>query len=125
MIVYKKVRILKNGKCYPLFIDKRKPFEFGKWMYSEYHPTKGFAPRSIGKDANGREIGGWHATPLPEASWIADQLKSGERRVWIVCEAKKPVPYKRPQGIWYLAEAIKPLKILTQDEINELLHKRK
>lgn len=32
MIVYKKVRVLKDGNYYPLFIDKTKPFEFGEWM---------------------------------------------------------------------------------------------
>lgn len=60
MIVYKKVRLLKNGNVYPLFIDKKKPFEFGKWMRAEFHPTNGFAPRSLGKDDNENEIGGWH-----------------------------------------------------------------
>lgn len=112
MIVYKKVRLLKDGKCYPLFIDNKKPFVFGKWMKAEYHPKNGFAPRSIGKDSDGNEIGGWHSCPTPEASWIADELKSGEKRIWIECEAKNVVEYKRPQGIWFLSEYIKPIRVL-------------
>ena len=117
MIAYKKVRKLKDGKDYPLFIDKTKPFRFGEWMKSEFHPTKGFAERSIGKGSDGEEIGGWHLTPLPKADWIADQLSNGEKRVWIVCEAKNIVEYQRPQGIWYLAQYIKPLRVLRQEEV--------
>lgn len=123
VIVYKKVRILKDGNCYPLFIDNKKPFVINKWQHSEYHPTKGFAPRSIGEDDNGNELGGWHSCPTPEASWIADELKSGEKRVWLKCEARNVVAYERPQGTWFLSEWIKPIKVLTNDEINEILNK--
>ena len=99
MIVYKKVRILKDGNAYPLFIDKKKPFEFGSWMKAEFHPTKGFAPRSLGKDDDGNEIGGWHCCFKPEAPHIADQLKSGEIRVWMVCEAEgRSQKYDRPES---------------------------
>lgn len=73
------------------------------------------------KNENGDEIGGWHSCPKPEASWIADELKSGERRVWLECEARDVVEYKRPQGIWYLSEWIKPLRILSKDDIQEIL----
>ena len=121
MIVYKKVRILKDGKAYPLFIDKKKPFEFGSWMRAEYHPTKGFAPRSLGKDEDGNEIGGWHCCFRPDAPHIADQLKSGEIRVWMVCEAKgKSQKYDRPEsqgGAWLLVEYLKPLRILSDSEV--------
>lgn len=124
MVVYKKVRILKDGNCYPLFIDNKKPFVFGTWMQSEYHPTKGFAPRSINGIDTDNPIGGWHSCPNPEASWIADELKSGEKRVWMECEAKNVMEYHRPQGIWYLSEWIKPIKILTTEEIRCLKEMR-
>lgn len=88
MIVYKKVRVLKDGNYYPLFIDKKKPFEFDTWMKAEFHPTKGFAPRSLGKDNDGNEIGGWHCCYKPVATHLSDELKSGEKRVWMKCEAK-------------------------------------
>ena len=121
MIVYKKVRILKDGNAYPLFIDKKKPFKFGSWMKAGFHPTKGFAPRSLGKDANGEEIGGWHCCYKPEAPHIADQLKSGETRVWMVCEAKgKSQKYDRPEsqgGAWLLVEYLKPLRFLSDAEV--------
>lgn len=118
-IVYKKVRILKDGNCYPLFIDKKKPFVFGEWMKAEFHPTKGFAKRSIHGDIQtgvGCD-GGWHSCPTPEASWIADELKSGEKRVWMECEAKGVVEYLRPQGIWFLSEWIKPIRLLSPEEV--------
>ena len=120
MIVYKKVRILKDGNAYPLFIDKRKPFVFGEWMKAEFHPTKGFAPRSLGKDENGNEIGGWHCCYKPEAPHIADKLASGEVRVWMKCEAKgKMQKYDRPEsqgGAWLLVEWLKPLEIIKEME---------
>lgn len=121
MIVWKKVRILKDGNAYPLFIDKRKPFILGKWMKAEFHPTKGFAPRSLGKDADGNEIGGWHCCYQPIAPHIADKLKSGEVRVWMKCEAKGIMQkYDRPEsqgGAWLLVEWLKPIEIITEKEV--------
>ena len=123
MIVYKKVRILKDGKAYPLFINKKVPFEFGKWTRAEFHPTKGFAPRSLGKDEDGNEIGGLHCCFKPEAPHIADQLKSGEIRVWMACEAKgRTQKYDRPEsqgGAWLLVEWLKPLRFLSDSEVRE------
>lgn len=121
MVVWKKVRILKDGNAYPLFIDKKKPFILGEWMHAEYHPTKGFAPRSLGKDTDGNEIGGWHCCFEPEAPHIADKLASGEIRVWMKCEAKgKMQKYDRPEsqgGAWLLVEWLKPLEIITEKEV--------
>ena len=115
-VVYKKVRILKDGLFYSLFIDKKKPFEFGSWMRAEFHPTNGFAPRSLGKDEDGNEIGGWHCCFRPEAPHIADQLKSGECRVWMKCLIKgRTATYERPEsqgGAWILAEYLMPLEIV-------------
>lgn len=120
MIVWKKVRILKDGNAYPLFIDKKKPFLIGEWMHAEYHPTKGFAPRSLGKDAEGNEIGGWHCCYQPVAPHISDKLASGEVRVWMKCEAKgKMQKYDRPEsqgGAWLLVEWLKPLEIIKEME---------
>lgn len=121
MIVYKKVRKLKNGNYYPLFIGKTKKFEMGVKMRSEYLPTNGFAERSIGKNEDGTEMGGWHSCPLPTAPWIADELKSGEQRVWMECEAENVVEYQRKEGTWYLSEFITPLRILTNDEVKNIL----
>ena len=39
MKAYKLVRLGKDGNCYPLFINKKQPFTFGKEMIAEYHPT--------------------------------------------------------------------------------------
>ena len=116
LIVYKKVRLLKDGKCYPLFIDKKKPFLFGEWMKAEYCPTKGFLPRSLGTNEDGTDIGGWHCCFQPIAPHIADNLSSGEKRVWIKCLIKgKRETYDRPEsqgGTWILAEWIKPIEII-------------
>ena len=119
LIVYKKVRAMRDGTFKPLFIDKTKPFIFNGWQKSEYHPTNGFAPRSIngfGNDA----VGGWHSCPLPKADWIADELVNGEKRVWMECKISNYIEYKRPQGIWYLSEWIYPIRILSENEVKEI-----
>lgn len=115
-IVYKKVNLMKDGSLAPLFIDVKRRFVLGEWMRCEFHPTSGFAPRSIngtGEDA----IGGWHSCPTTDASWIADELSTGQQRVWLECLAKNVVEYKRPQGIWYLSEWIKPLRVIPDEEV--------
>lgn len=126
-IIYKKVRQLKNGQVKPLFIGKTKPFEFGQWMHCEFIPTDGFAERSLGTDENGNEIGGWHGCFVPIAPHIADELKTGEVRVWMECEAKgKNATYDRPLlqgGTWCLYEWIKPVRILTEEEVATIINK--
>lgn len=124
MVVYKKVRQLSDGNYYPLFIDKKKKFEFGEWMKAEFHPTKGFAPRSINGIDNDNPIGGWHCCYQPLAPHISDELKSGEKRVWMMCEAKGDMKsYNRPEsqgGSWMLAEYLRPIKILTDEEVRKI-----
>lgn len=126
--VYKKVRILKDGNAYPLFIDKSKPFDFDNWMHAEFHPTKGFAPRSLNGVDNDNPIGGWHCCFNPIAPHIADELKTGEKRVWMECEAKGEMKtYNRPEsqgGSWILVEWLKPIRLLTDDEINDILRNK-
>lgn len=124
MKVFKKVRIKSDGNCYPLFIDKQKPFVFGEWMQAEFHPTKGFAPRSLnGLDEN--PIGGWHCCFKPIAPHIADELKTGEKRVWMECEADGLMKkYDRPEsqgGAWILVEKLKPIRLLNESEVKELI----
>ena len=123
MIVYKKVRQMKDGTLKPLFIGKDKPFEIGKWQHCEYIPTKGFAPRSISTDDNSK-IGGWHCCFKPIAPHIADELSSGEKRIWMECEARgRSTVYKRSLlqgGSWILVEEIKPIRILTDEEVKLL-----
>ena len=122
--IYKKVRILKDGKVYPLFIDKKKPFLFNdEWVHCEFHPTNGFAERTF-LDEDGNKIGCWHATYKPYAPHIADEIASGEKRVWMECLGKgQTKTYDRPEsmgGTWALFEWIKPIRILTESEVQEL-----
>lgn len=126
MIVYKKVRQMKDGTLKPLFIGKDKPFEIGKWQHCEYIPTKGFAPRSISTDDNSK-IGGWHCCFKPIAPHIADELSSGEKRIWMECEARgRSTVYKRSLlqgGSWILVEEIKPIRTLTDDQVRMIIAK--
>lgn len=103
MLAYKLFR-LKNGKLYPLFINRNQEIEIGKEMEAEYHPTKGFAARK-----------GWHCTLKPVAPHLKLELKSGEKRVWAECEVDGVVYYNRPEsqgGKWVLAQTLKVRKLL-------------
>lgn len=125
-IVYKKVRLMKDGSLRPLFIDKRSEFRIGEWTRAGFHPTNGFAPRSLGTDENtGKQIGAFHCCFKPLAPHLADELKSGETRVWVECQARgKNATYDRPEsqgGTWCLYEWIKPLRVLRSDEVEVLV----
>ena len=121
MTVYKLVRIKKDGNCYPLFIDKNKSFRFGHFIHCEYHPTKGFVPRSLECEWL---VGGWHCCFQPVAPHLSEELANGEQRVWIECEAKgMSKTYDRPEsqgGAWILVEWLKPIRILPWDEVRKL-----
>ena len=120
MKVYKLVRKV-QGRFYPLFIDKHKEFKFGEWFYAEFHPTKGFAPRSLNGFDN--PIGGLHCCFTTYAKHLSEKLKTGEERVWIECEAEgKSKTYKRSLlqgGDWILVEKLKPLREVPWDEVRK------
>jgi len=104
MKAYKLVRQLKSGKLTPLFINKSKGIEFGKWLDSECHPTKGFAVRQ-----------GWHCTSKPEAPHL-----SPKNRVWVEVEIQGVEEFTRPKsqgGLWYLADKIKFNRVLSTQEV--------
>ena len=69
MKVYKLLRI-KNGKLYPLFINKKTETPIGVWMNAECYPTKWFAIRR-----------GYHCCHQPLAPHLKMELASGEKRV--------------------------------------------
>ena len=127
MKVYKLVRKLSDGNLYPLFIDKHKPFKFGNWMKAEFHPTKGFAPRSLGIDDEGEKLGGWHCCYRPYAPHLSEKLATGEQRVWIECESQGVAKsYDRPEsqgGAWILVEWLKPLREMSYSEVHVIQRK--
>lgn len=121
MKVYKLVRLGKDGLCYPLFIGKHKPFSFGTEMHCEYLPTKGFAPRSVDP---ADKTGGWHCCFQTYAEHLKEELKTGEKRVWIECEASgRTKTYKRSLlqgGDWILCEILKPIRIVEWNEVRTM-----
>lgn len=113
MKAYKLLRIKKDGKLYPLFINKTVATTIGGWMEAEYHPTPGFQPRK-----------GWHVCFLPLAPHLKLQLANGERRVWVECEVEDWVSYDRPEsqgGAWCLAQRMKINRVMDIEEVNALL----
>jgi len=112
MIAYKLVRQLKDKSLAPLFIDKKLRLTFNKWHKAECHPTKGFAVRK-----------GWHCTKIPNAPHL-----SNKGRVWLEVEIKDFEEFLRPEsqgGMWYLANHMKPLRILNEDEVCKILKNSK
>ena len=101
MIAYKLLRRKKrDGKLYPLFINKTIPTPIGKWMQAECFPTKGFAIRK-----------GWHVCySTMNAPHLKMRLAYGEQRVWVKVEVEDWTTYNRPEsqgGTWILAQRMK------------------
>lgn len=103
MKVYKLLRV-RNGKLYPLFINRNKETPIGEWMDAEFYPTKNFKPRK-----------GWHCCYQPIAPHLKMKLANGEQRVWVECEAEDFTEYKRSEaygGNWVLANRLKLIRIM-------------
>lgn len=115
MKAYKLVRKKKDGKLYPLFINKNVATPIGEWLQAECFPTKGFAIRK-----------GWHTCFIPLAPHLKTTLASGEQRVWIEVEVDDYTTYDRPEsqgGRWILAQKMKVLRELSFEEVEEILKK--
>lgn len=115
MRAYKLLRRLSDGNLYPLFIHKTYKTPFNKWLKAECYPTKGFAIRK-----------GWHACIKPLAPHLSMKLANGEQRVWVECEVEDWTSYNRPEsqgGSWILAQRMKVIRELDDNEVREILEK--
>ena len=115
MKAYKLLRTKKDGKLYPLFINKKVETPIGCWMDAECHPTSGFAVRQ-----------GWHCCFKPIAPHLKLELKTGEKRVWVECEVEDFETYNRPEsqgGSWILAQKMKINRVLTLEEVEDIIKK--
>lgn len=113
MKAYKLVRKKKDGKLYPLFINKTVATPIGEWVDAECYPTKGFAVRK-----------GWHCCFRPCAPHLKKQLSNGEQRVWVEVEVNDYTTYKRSEkfgGDWILANKMKIIKELSPEEVEYAL----
>lgn len=112
MKAYKLMRKKKDGKVYPLFINKTQPTPFGVWLDAECHPTKGFAVRK-----------GWHCCFTPNAPHLKERLSNGEERVWVEVEVDDYSSYDRPEsqgGAWILANKMKAIRTITMEEAAQI-----
>ena len=128
----------RKGKLYPLFINKNTEVPVGVWVDGQNYPTKGYAQRP-----------GWHSGPMPTAPHL--MKKDGTlspSRVWAQIELpadkswqekadasstkdiKNEVPVngyyrfktnKMQGGAWYLSGSMKIIKVLSPDEVNNIL----
>lgn len=103
LTVYKLFR-LKDGKLFPLFINRKVETKIGEWLKAECFPTKGFAVRQ-----------GWHCCLKPIAPHLKLRLANGEQRVWVECDALNCTTYNRPEsqgGTWVLAQDLRVNRIM-------------
>lgn len=110
-IAYKLFR-LKDGKLFPLFINRNTETAIGEWLESECYPTKGFAVRK-----------GWHCCFKPIAPHLKEELASGEKGVWVECIVREYTTYSRPEsqgGSWILANHLFVNRILSSTEVEEI-----
>ena len=103
MKAYKLLRE-KDGKLFPLFINRNVETPIGVELIAECHPTKGFAVRK-----------GWHCCFQPIAPHLKMRLANGEQRIWVECEVEDYETYNRPEsqgGTWVLAQKMTITKVL-------------
>ena len=108
MKAYKLLRKKKDGKLYPLFINKTIPTPIGEWMQAECYPTKGFAIRK-----------GWHCCFEKNAPHLKMKLSNGEQRVWVKVKVEDWGTYNRPEsqgGTWILAQRMKIIGEVKDDD---------
>ncbi len=146
MVGYKLFEMNKEGKLFPLFIDKANEVPVGKWVHAKFTPCKGFAAR-----------GGWHiGADVPDAPWLKgyngtdngcyrSRFSKG-KRVWCEVEynsnnnydeivqtlPKKCFIDKVPEdgyyrfrevgkGVWIISSDIKVNKIMSEDERQQIM----
>ena len=108
---YKLMKLGKDGKVYPLFINKKEATRFGEVLKAKCYPTKGFAIRC-----------GWHCCFTPYAPHLKEELANGERRVWVEVKVKDWESYDRPEsqgGAWILAQEMIAVRVMNEEEVFE------
>ena len=139
---YKLFRTMKSqpGKIFPLFIGKSKPTPIGEWIEAEHIPTKGYAerpgwhagilpyaPHLMKKDGTMQEGRVWAEVELPaDVDWqpIADTTKTKDVRDRIPVGGHYRFKTNKMQGgAWIIGGAIKVNKILSPEEVREILRK--
>lgn len=132
------------GNLYPLFIDKNTVQPMNEWIMAECYPTKGFSLRCgwhLGKDipaapwllnAEGKYVGrrkGWKRV-WAEVEYCADIDYTEEVQLLPGKCFKDHTPtngfyFFRETGagrIWIIADRIKILRVLTEDERQQILN---
>ena len=142
-IYYKLFEMDAMGNLYPLFIDKKTVYPIREWIQAENHPTKGFAKRP---GLHAGEI--CSAVWLMSADGTYKSQRGKQwKRVWCEVECNTTTDYTdvvanlpkksfvdhvpengfykfRETGcnrIWIITDKIKILRILTEEERQEIL----
>lgn len=140
---YKLFEMDTKGNLYPLFIDKKTACSVGEWIQAENHPTKGFAKRP------GFHAGQICSAPwLMSANGTYKSQRGKQwKRVWCEVECNTTIDYTdavanlpkksfvdhvpengfykfRETGcnrIWIITDKIKILRIIDEQERQEIL----
>lgn len=150
-IGYKLLEMDRDGNLFPLFIGKNKPTPVGEWIRAEFIPTKGFASRPgwhIGEIPDAPWLKSYDGT---NTGYYKSQRSKYWKRVWVEVEynsnhnyddevsklPKKCFEDKIPEDgcyffketgcnrIWCITSDIKVIKILTEEERQEILKEMK
>lgn len=131
-----------KGNLYPLFIDKNTVQPMNEWIEAGYHPTKGFAERAgwhLGKDipsapwllnAQGKYVGrrkGWHrvwgVVEYCNEIDYTEEVQKLPGKCFKDHTPKNRFYFFRETGgrIWIIADRIKILRVLTEEERQRIL----
>lgn len=139
---YKLFKVKKKtpGNLYPLFIGKDKDTPIGKWLVAENIPTKGFdkrpgwhvgsspyAPHLMHKDGTMFENRVWAEVEIPnDVDWQKEADQSPTKDVKNKVPAGGFYRFKRPLnqgGEWKIAGAIKINRVLSEEDVEDILAK--
>ena len=133
-----------DGNLYALFIDKKTIMPMDKWLQAENHPTKGFGPRPGYHIGEGIPSAPWLMSF--DGTYKSQRSKYWRRvwaEVWYIADIdytpmvaklpKKCFDDELPVGgfykfretginrIWIIAEKMKIIRLLTEEERMEIL----
>lgn len=143
--VYKLFEMDVNGNLYPLFLDKNTIYPIGEWIKAEIHYSDKFAARP-GLHCGKLPAAPWLMSYGPNGEGYYKGRRKGWKRVWAEVECNMTIDYnnevaqlkkkcftnKIPENGWYffkeygkatwiITDAIKIIRVLSEDERQTIL----
>lgn len=112
MLMYKVMRYQTDGMLYSPNVSRGKPYSIDEWYDAECILTKHYI-----------EEKGFHGYEKPCKTNYKQKLQRGEKRIWVECEVEDwKTKYYAPDGsTWVIAQRMKILRALSDDDIRDVL----